>query len=170
MTDYVYLKGKLSWVRPDKPDQWGNYKATIHPDAESLEKVRELAAEGVKNIIKKDEDGYYVTYKRPTQKVYNGRVQGFAPVEILDGNTPLPGGGFSPLRDMNVGNGSSGIMKLQVYSHKTPSGGKAKAARLESIRIDNLVPFTSARDSFEPDQAQAMSGFDDKPPVTEQLF
>jgi hypothetical protein len=33
------------------------------------------------------------------------------------------------------------VIKLAVYEHATPSGGKAVAARLEAIRIDELVPF-----------------------------
>lgn len=137
-----YIKGKLSWVRPDKPDPWGNYKATIHPDNEGLEKIRELCAEGLKNRIGKDDDGYFVTFRRPTQKMMKGKVVAFTPVELLDGTQPkLADGSYPPLRDVAVGNGSDGVIKLQIYEHPTPSGGKAKAARLEAIRIDTLIPF-----------------------------
>lgn len=166
-TENKYLRGKLSWVRPDKPDPWGNYKATIHPDVESLEIARGLAAEGVKNQIRKDEDGYYIVYRRPTQKLIRGKVQAFVPVEMLDGNTKLPDGSYAPLRDVMVGNGSDGVIKLQVYEHGTPSGGKAKAARLESIRIDNLVPF-SGREQFTPDEQRQTKGLDDVP--KQELF
>ncbi len=144
-TKNVYIKGKLSWVRPDKPDPWGNYKATIHPDNESLEIIRDLCTQGLKNMIKKDEDGYNVTFRRPSSKIINGKVIAFTPVELLDGTQPkLPDGSSPPLRDVAVGNGSDGVIKLAVYEHKTPSGGKAKAARLEAIRIDNLIPFKKA--------------------------
>jgi hypothetical protein len=137
-----YIKGKLSWVRPDKPDPWGNYKATIHPDDEGLNKIRDLQSKGLKNTLKKDEDGYNVTFRRPTQKMMKGKVVAFTPVELLDGTQPkLADGSFPPLRDVAVGNGSDGVIKLAVYEHATPSGGKAVAARLEAIRIDELVPF-----------------------------
>lgn len=161
-TENVYLTGTLSWVRDRTPDEWGNYKATIHPDSESLEKVRELAAEGVKNVIKKDENGYYVTYKRPVQKMINGKVVGFIPVILLDGSQKLPDGSFAPMRDVNVGNGSTGVMKLQVYEHRTPGGGKAKAARLESIRVDNLVPFQSKAE-FSEEELRITKGLDQQP-------
>lgn len=166
-TTNVYIKGKLSWVRPDRPDPWGNFKATIHPDSESLEKIRELCNQGLKNQIKKDEDGYFVTFRRPSQKLIKGKVQAFTPVEILNGMTEkLPDGSYPPLRDVAVGNGSDGIIKLQVYEHKTPSGGKAKAARLESIRIDNLIPFK--KEDFNPDEARQVKGLDEQP--REELF
>jgi hypothetical protein len=162
-----YITGKLSWVRPDKPDPWGNYKATIHPNAESLEKVREMAAEGVKNKIGKDEDGYFVTYRRPTQKMMKGKVVAFTPVELLDGTQPrLPDGSYPPLRDVAIGNGSDGVIKLQVYEHGTPSGGKAKAARLEAIRIDHLIPFTKS-DRFD-EEGRQIGELDEQP--KEQLF
>lgn len=162
-----YIKGKLSWVRPDKPDPWGNYKATIHPDAESLEKIRELAAKGMKNKIGKDEDGYVVTFRRPTQKMMKGKVVAFTPVELLDGTQPkLADGSFPPLRDVAVGNGSDGVIKLQIYEHPTPSGGKAVAARLEAIRIDNLIPFKKTDISdFEARQLGDLADQD-----REQLF
>lgn len=165
-TKNVYVRGKLSWVRPDKADKYGNYTATLHPDAESLEKIRDLCAQGVKNQIKKDEDGYCITFRRPTQKMMRGKVVGFTPVELLDGTKPLDGGGFAPLRDVAVGNGSDGVIKLQIYSYPTPSGDKGLAARLESIRIDNLVPFR--REDFNPDEERQNKGIADIP--AEELF
>lgn len=164
-----YLTGKLSWVRAERPNQWGDWSIQIHPDAPSLEKVRELAAEGVKNTIKKDEDGYYVTYKRPTSKTYNGKVMPFGPPVVLDGSKPLEGGGYAPLENTGaIGNGSDGIIKLQIYSHRTPSGGQAKAARWESVRIDNLVPFQK-QEEFTEEEQRASKGLAEQP-KQEQLW
>ena len=160
-TEYVFIQGKISWLKNTVPDEWGKWKVTIHPNAESLEKIRELQTEGIKNVLKKDDDGYYTTFSRPTQKMIKGKVIGFAPPEVLqaDGKTPLTG--------ILVGNGSDGTVKLEVYSHGTPGGGKAKAARLLSIKVDNLIPFEMNRD-FNPNQKEAVAGLKEVPP--EQLF
>lgn len=160
-TEYVFITGKLSWIKTTIPDEWGKWKVTIRPNNEGLEKIRELQGQGIKNVLKKDEDGYYTTFSRPTQKMIKGKVIGLAPPEILqaDGKTPLTG--------VLVGNGSDGTVKLEVYSHGTPGGGKAKAARLLSIKVDNLIPFELKRD-FSAGQQESVAGLAEVPP--EQLF
>lgn len=166
-TTNVYVKGKLSWVRPDKPDPWGNYKATIHLDQESLNIVKKLCDEGLKNRIGQDEDGYFVTFRRPTQKVIKGKVVAFSPIEVLDGTKEkLPDGSYFPWKGEAIGNGSDGVLKLQVYEHPTPSGGKAKAARLEAIRIDHLVPFK--KEDFNSFESRQIGELADQP--REELF
>lgn len=160
-TEYVFITGKLSWVKTTVPNEWGKWTVTVHPTVESLEKIRELQAEGVKNVIKKDDDGYFTTFSRPTQKMMKGKVIGLAPPEVLqaDGKTPLTG--------ILVGNGSDGVVKLEVYQHGTPGGGKAKAARFLSVKIDNLIPFELKRD-FSAGQQEAVAGLAEQKP--EQLF
>lgn len=159
MSEYVYLKGKASWVKHTKPDRkyvredgtGGFWDFVLYPDAESLEKVRELQAEGVKNVIKKDEDGYYVRFRRPEYIWQKGKLVEMHPplVVNIDG---------SPLGDDLVGNGSDVTAKIEVYKHKTPNGGKAKAARWMSLRVDNLVPYAGRR---EPDPyQQGVKGLD----------
>ena len=158
--EYVFIQGKLSWVYCYKPNQWGDWTVTIHPTPPSLEKIRELQTEGIKNVLKKDEDGYYTRFKRPTQRVVKGKVIGLTAPEVLqaDGKTPLK---------LNVGNGSDGVVKLEVYQHNTPSGKKAKAARLLSVKVDNLVPFEMKRD-FSEGQKEAVEGLAEQP--VEHLF
>jgi hypothetical protein len=155
-TEYVYLQGKTKWFRHTAPDKWGKWKHLLYPNKESLEKLRELQSEGLKNVIHKDDDGEYVYLSRATQKMINGKVVGFAPPEVLgpDGKTPL--------RDVMIGNGSDVTTKLEVYSHGTPSGGKAKAARWASTRVDNLVPFEGKRD-FSEDEEKQVRGLDQQP-------
>lgn len=160
-TEYVFIQGKLSWVRVQQPNEWGKWTVQIHPNNEGLEKIRELQGEGVKNVLKKDDDGYYTTFSRPTQKMIKGKVVGLAPPEILqaDGKTPLVG--------VLVGNGSDGVVKLETYYHGTPGGGKAKAARFLSLKIDNLIPFELKRD-FTAGQQEVVAGLAEQKP--EQLF
>ena len=162
-TEYVFIQGKLSWVRCESPNEWGKWTVCVHPTAESLEKIRELQAQGMKNVIKKDDDGYYTTFGRPTQKMLKGKVIGFAPPEILipdgknDDGTPR----VKKLTGILVGNGSDGVVKLEVYSHGTPGGGKAKSSRLLSILVTNLVPFEIKRD-FTDGRKETVDGLVDQ--------
>ncbi len=160
ITEFVYLQGKCKWAKLISPNDYQKWVITLYPNPESLEKVRELQAEGMKNILKKDEDGYNITFNRPLEKIYaSGRRTGFDPPAILWKDS-------KPMKDPpQIGNGSDVTIKLEVYSHGIPnSQRKAKAARLLTVKIDNLVPYV--RDSEEQEQ-RAAKGLDQQP---EQLF
>lgn len=164
-TQFYYLQGKTKWHRHTSLNQWNKWAMVLYPNPESLEKIRELQAEGLKNVIKKDEDGYCVSFSRPGSKSYLTKdgipqVKGFAPPEVLESD------GLTPMRNVNVGNGSDVTVKIEVYEHKTPGGGKAKAARWMSTRVDNLVPF-DGKDDFDPQAEKLVRGQADQP---EQLF
>jgi hypothetical protein len=161
-TEFVFVRGKAKWFKHEKPDPtYLKWSHVLYPDNESLEKLRDLQSQGMKNLIRKDEDGWYITLSRPAErKTRDGTRFGMNPPEILmaDG-TPLRLG-------TKIGNGSDVTTKLEVYSHKTPGGGKAKAARWLSTRIDNLVPFEKSRD-FGEEENRAIKGLEEQP---EQLF
>lgn len=166
-TEYIYLKGKVKWCRPHQPDPWGNWKTDLYPDAESLSIVKQLketkdGVTGIKNVIKKDEEGEYITLRRPQQKPIGGKLVAFTPPEVLDGSQTLPDGSSPPLRDTAIGNGTDATVKLQVYTHKTPGGGQARAIRWEAIRIDNLVTF-SGRSDFTEDEEKQTRGLAEQP-------
>ena len=158
-SENIYIQGKVSWFRPKIPNKWNKWSVQIHPNDKGLEIIRDLQAEGLKNMIKKDEDGYYTSFSRPvTKETSTGKILSFKPVEVFDKDG-------KPFDD-RVGNGSDVTLKIEVYQHATPGGGKAKAARWVSARIDNLIPFEKERDldEFEKDAAEGL----DKQP--EQLF
>lgn len=158
-SDYVYIQGKVKWFRPKVPNKWNKWSVQIHPNEKGLEIIRDLQAQGAKNQLKKDDDGYYASFSRPvTKETSTGRILSFKPVEVFDKD----GNPF----DGNVGNDSDATLKLEVYTHATPGGGKAKAIRWVSARIDNLVPFDKNRDLNE-EEAAAAEGLDKQP---EQLF
>jgi hypothetical protein len=158
-SEYIFIQGKVKWFRHKVPNKWNKWSVQIHPNDAGLEKIRELQGEGVKNTLKKDEDGYYASFSRPvTKETSTGKILSFKPVEVFD----IDGNPF----DGNVGNDSDATLKLEVYSHATPGGGKAKAVRWVSARIDNLVPFEKDRDLNEEEKAAA-EGLDKQP---EQLF
>lgn len=165
-TEFVYLQGKCKWFRPHQLNDWGKWSHVIYPNAESLEKIRELQAEGVKNVIKKDDDGYFVSVGRPAdikKKTPSGmKIVGMKPPEVI-------GTDGSPLVGIAVGNGSDITTKCEVYSHSTPGGGKAKAMRWLSTRIDNLIPFTPDKD-FDDVQIRAVKNLADQPEPKQDIF
>jgi hypothetical protein len=132
--EFIYLKGKAKWARLQTPDPtYNKYNIVLYPDTESLEKIRELQAGGIKNVVKKDDDGYNVNFSRPASKLMKGKVVGFTPPEVRNAdNTPFDG---------RIGNGSDVTLKIEVYGGKAPTGQSYMAARLEAIRIDNLIPY-----------------------------
>lgn len=146
-TRFEFVKGKLSWVRVVKPDLTYNcWSATIHPDAESLDKIREWQADGLKNQIKKDEDGWYTKFRCDVSKQRkDGSTWTFEPPKVVDQDG-------RPMDGSIIGNGSDGVLKLEVYEHPTPGGGKAIAARLVGVKIDALVKFEPETD-YTPEEA-----------------
>lgn len=170
VTEFVYITGKLSWAKLKTPDTaFGDkpkWKITVHPDEKSLEIINDLIKAGIKNHLKKDEDGYYMTFGRATEmRLKTGRVQGMDPPAVLNGQDLNDDGSPKPMSpDVLIGNGSDGVVKLEVYSHaKFPgSSEKVKAARLLSVRVDNLVPYTINKD-FDEHQKRAVKGLDEQP-------
>jgi|SRR6267154_1290296 len=160
-TEYLYVKGKVKWFRAVVPDEkYNRWSHVLYPDNESLEIIRELQAQGVKNTLKKDDDGYSVTISRPTQMKKSTAVGvamvGMAPPKIVDKDgMPMEG-------NINVGNGSDVTTKLEVYTHAVPGGGKSKAMRWASSRIDNLVEYVPVRDFSEGEKKQ-VAGLSDQP-------
>lgn len=154
----VFIKGKCKWARLDKLNKYGKWSIVVYPISEDIEKLRELQAEGVKNVMKKDDDGYYMTFTRPPNITVRGIVKGMTPPQVMEAD------GKTPLRNL-IGNGSDVTVKLQAYKHNVPTaapGTKATAIRLEAVRVDNLVPFEMNRD-FQEDEQEQVSGVKDQP-------
>jgi len=154
-TEYHVYQGKAKWVKPQAPDKYGNWSMVFYPNMDSYNKILELKERGLKSEIKKDEDGYHITFRRPQQKVYAGKVKGFAPPQIV-GPDGLP-------FDQLIGNGSDVSVKVEVFSYKTPQGNEGLAARWLALRIDNLIPYETKRD-FDTDQSDAFRGMDEIKP------
>ena len=53
-TDTVFVQGKCTWARTQRPDEWGNWSIQIHMDNKSLEIINKLIEQGLKNRLKKD--------------------------------------------------------------------------------------------------------------------
>ena len=163
--DYEYLTGKAKWYRSHAADmKFGDvpkWKHVLYLDQASVEKFRELQLEGVKNHLKKDDDGYFVTIGRPT---YIKRQDGSK--ITLDPPSTFDYAGM-PMHNTMVGNGSDVTTKIEVYSHKVPGTQKrAKAIRWLSTKVHNLVPFSEKND-FNEEQQRMSEGLSDRP---EPLF
>lgn len=144
-SEKVFLKGKLKWVkhiRPDTTFEPHKWNLTLYPDEASLLIIKGLKKEGMQNHLKMDDDGQYMAFGRPTERTIRGRKEGLAPPVVIDKTgAPILG---------NIGNGSDGIVELEVYRHKTQQAGVTKkAARWVGLRIDNLVEFNSDTDQSE---------------------
>lgn len=159
----VYVTGKLSWLTYENLDKYDKWSVVVHPNPESLEVLRDLQSQGMKNNMKKDEDGYFMRFSRVPQKTTaRGKTLVFKPPKVLDGTKPDGKGGFMPIEGIRIGNGSTGVVKINVYEHPTPQGGKSVACRFESARIDDLVPFEAARD-FTDDEKANVQGLAEQP-------
>lgn len=144
--EFHTFPGKIKWARGLKvADKFGKWGAPFWPaNNETLELIREWQGRGLKNVIKKDEDGYYVRFGRKVQRDFRGRpsVPNTAPVVTAEDGETL-------LDPATVGNGSDVTMKVRLYEHPTPSGSVAIAAELMGVRVDNRIPFEASKD-FEP--------------------
>src|SRR5690349_20223055 len=104
-TEFVFFKGKSKWARLVQPDlKYKCWSVVLYPDAETYNQIMDLKetkgdVQGILNVVKKDEDGYNITLKRPTERQYQGQVRGMQPPVILAAD------GKSLFTD-NIGNGS----------------------------------------------------------------
>lgn len=154
--EYVFLQGKAKWCRVHTPDQFGKWKTVLYLNDEGVNLVNGLKERGLKNVLGKDEDGYNMTFSRATNITVQGKVIGMAPPEILEAD------GKTPLKGVMIGNGSDVTVKLDIYPCR-PKGAKPFiAARLESIRVDNLIPFTGEKD-FTEQEAKQIAGLAEQP-------
>lgn len=162
-TEEVFLKGKfmhMNHLRPNPrfPDKWNTL---FFPDEESLEKIRKLKKEGVQNHLKMDEkgEGWCINFSRPIERDWGGKKEAMAaPKVIFKDGTPC---------EVRVGNGSDGILSLEVYQHKTDIQGQyKKAARWRGARIDNFIPF-DPETGYSDDEKAEIKKLSEEP---EQLF
>lgn len=132
----VFLKGKIKWCKHIKPDStYNKWSVVMYITGTELDKVREWQAMGIKNAVKKDEDGWFITLSRKVSITVKGREVGLPPPLVTDAKgVPI---------DQAIGNGSDGIAHCILWMSKNYPG---KNLRWQSLRIDNLIPFNTATD------------------------
>jgi hypothetical protein len=150
-----YWSGKVTWCNVDRVDNYGRYSLTLYPDTKAYNEIMKLKQEGLQNVIKKDDDGYYVNISRPTEvRTKSGKSIAMEPPVVID----LEGNNLAK----KIGKGSDVTVKVEIRRYKTPQQREGVAVRLESVRVDNLVPFEPSRD-FPPAIAKAVAGLDTAP-------
>lgn len=155
--DHVYFKGKGSWFQHlfRLDDEFQKWHVTLHFTAESVDEFRALK---LKTHLKKDDDGYFAKLSRPSRKITKGGKElVFSPPKVFDKDgLPMPDAA-------RIGNGSDITVKCELYQY-TPPGGKDKlnAIRLESVRVDSLVPYEPKKD-YTKEEAKAAEGLTSQP-------
>jgi hypothetical protein len=146
-TREVYLSGKAKWAKVYKPDEkYQNWTIQLYMDKDSLKTYQ---GSGMSMAVKKDDDGDYVTFRRPMAKLIKNELVKFNPPRIIDSND-------QPF-DKNIGNGSDVTIKVLVYDTI-----KGPGHRLEAVRIDKWVEYvkadTPAPAAITAGKAQASAG------------
>lgn len=110
------------------------------------------------NHLKRDDDGDYVTFSRPINKQFAGKVEGLRPPLVTDA-------AGQPMINVPIGNGSKITVTCELYSYNPPGKDQPRknAIRLFALRVDELVPF--ADDSFNSHEQVAAAELAKTPPA-----
>lgn len=154
-TELIDVMGKIKFIHAVSFNKFEKWSVVFYPTPPSLEIIRDLQSQGVKNVMKKDDDGYYIQFSREPTKMMRGKVIAFTAPKVIDREG-------KPFDGTKIGRGSDATIRLEVYQHGTPSGGKAKAARFDSVRIDNLVPWEVDKD-LPPLEAENVKSLTESP-------
>jgi hypothetical protein len=145
-TEFYKFTGKASWAKVYEPEEFRgstNWKINIYLDDAELEKRKKA---GIQSKVYEDEEGTYVTFKRPQTKLIKGQQQIFAGPKIVDKDGKAiveykkndAGNGFDRIGDpVLIGNGS--VVEVTVAVYPTPMGN---GQRLESVRIVDLIEYS----------------------------
>lgn len=134
-SEEIQLKGKVTWVCLHTLNKYEKWSLNYYPDAASLEIFRDLQLMGVKNKLKKDDDGIFFQLSRPSFIELRKGIK--TPVtepwvKDADGN---------PIDGSIVGDGSDVIITCEKYTHPIPNSEKRDTAiRLMGINVINLIP------------------------------
>lgn len=157
-TQLVDVEGKIKYIHGVNLNKYGKWAITVYPTPKSLDIIRDLQADGLKNVMKKDDDGYYITFSREPTKLMRGKVVAFTAPKIVDADGKLMDGN-------KVGWTSDAIVRLEVYSHPVPNTQKrAKAARWDSLKVTNLVPFEVDKSDWSEEEKENIKDLAQKEP------
>ena len=144
-TETYKFTGKSKWAKVYDPEEFrgaSNWKINVYLDDAEIAKRKKA---GIQSKTYSDEDGTYVTFKRPQTKLIKGVLNEFAPPKIYDaeGNCVVDykksadGTNFERVgKPVLIGNGS--VVEATVTVYDTQMG---KGQRLESIKIIDLIEY-----------------------------
>jgi hypothetical protein len=131
-TKIFKLYGRAQWakVQPDQLDlnydkKSKSWRIDVYLEPKSLELFHQS---GLQLKVRKGEDGDYVTFKRPEQKIFKDEIKDMGPPYVTDkeGN-PITA---------RVGNGSKVMVELSVYDSRN-----GKGHTLEGVVVHDLVEY-----------------------------
>jgi hypothetical protein len=157
MAKFEFLQGKCMWARLNDPDvEYNTWSVRLYLTPDSYNKVMKLkegtaGVDGILNEVKKDDEGYFITLRRPLTKEWGGKRQQLTPPILVDKDN-------QPFIDY-IGNGSDITAKVTVYEYTKPfKKGKGTAIRLEAVKVDNLVPYKKEQmSSFAQEAVKGLS-------------
>jgi len=145
-TKIMDVHGKIKYIHAVNLNKYGAWSVTLYPDTASLELIRELQAEGLKNVMKKDDDGYFMQFKRDPQKLMRGKMVAFTAPKVVDKEG-------KPFDGLKIGWGSDATVRLEVYRYGGQNGiARGIGARWDSIKINNLVEFEIDKSDWTTDE------------------
>lgn len=152
-SEEIVVTGKSKFSFLNRLNPYGKWAQGIYLDPQSVDKVKKLIEEGIKNELKKDDEGYWIAFSRPPDKQdRTGRKYTMTPPVCVD----KEGRHYSG----SIGAGSDIAVRLEVYGGKSPQGSNYKAARLGGVKVYNLIPYepeTMSDDKFEQRQATGLA-------------
>lgn len=146
-TTYHKFTGKANWAKVYEPEEFRgsvNWKIDVYLDDKQLKERTKI---GLQSKVYDDENGKYVSFKRPKTKLIKGVLNEFHGPKIFnaDGSSIVT---YEKNEDgtdwvrvgtpVLIGNGSEVEVEIAVYD--TQMG---KGQRLESVRIIDLIEYKS---------------------------
>lgn len=132
----IFIRGKSKWSRTIVPDPtYDKWSITLYPVSTDMPKIDDLLRKGIRNKLKKDDDGHYMTFSRPLKlKLRTGQEKPLDPPVVIDKD----GNPFSE----PIGDGSDVEVKLETYGGPGPGGkGTYYAARLLGVKVLKHVEY-----------------------------
>lgn len=153
-TKIIDIHGKVKYIHAVNIGKYGYWDVVLYPDEASLNIINELKSQGLKNHLKKDDDGYYMLFKREPQKVMRGVMVPFMAPKVVLHNPDKPSEP-KPFDGNKVGYGSDVTARLEVY----PYGGKGGVApgiacRWDSLKVNNLVEFNIDKSDWPEEEKE----------------
>lgn len=124
---YYTFTGPLRWIKNITPDEkYQNYCVDVNLDDENLAKLKES---GAQLQVKTDEEGSWVRFRRPVQKIIKNDLVKMGPPKVTDEKGSDTG-------SIKIANGSLGVVTVVVYDTQ-----KGKGHRWEALKLTKLIPY-----------------------------
>lgn len=129
--DY-FFSGELYWSKHDTPVENFNkdgyeWEVSLVMDEASQKIFEESGLRLKPNKKAQDEGQFMIRFKRPTEKLIRGELKKYSPPSVLYEDKPYTG---------KIGNGSKGVVKVEVFNT-----ARGKGHQLEAIKVEELVEY-----------------------------